>query len=59
MKGCRKRIGEAGCEFLLGLTAAAGLATGTVAKTSLTVAIGIIWIVLVPAEMPGASAGLG
>ena len=33
----RKRIGEAGCEFLLGLTVTAGLATRTVAKTSLAV----------------------
>lgn len=35
MTGFRKRIGEAGCEFILGLTVAAGLATRTVAKTSL------------------------
>ncbi|MDO8778783.1 MAG: IS5 family transposase [Burkholderiaceae bacterium] len=33
----RKRIGEAGCEFILGLTVTAGLATRTVAKTSLAV----------------------
>lgn len=37
MSGFRKRIGEAGCEFILGLTVAAGLATKTVAKTSLAV----------------------
>ena len=33
----RKRIGEAGCEFILGLTVTAGLATRTAALTSLTV----------------------
>ena len=33
----RKRIGEAGCEFMLGLTIHAGLATKTVAVTSLAV----------------------
>ena len=33
----RKRIGEAGCEFILGLTVCAGLATATVAKTSLAI----------------------
>lgn len=37
MTGFRKRIGEAGCEFILGLTVMAGLATRTVAKTSLAV----------------------
>ena len=37
MTGFRKRIGEAGCEFILGLTLSAGLATQTVAKSSLTV----------------------
>lgn len=37
MTGFRKRIGEAGCEFILGLTLNAGLATQTVAKSSLTV----------------------
>ena len=37
MTGFRKRIGETGCEFILGLTVTAGLATGTVAKTSLAV----------------------
>lgn len=37
MTGFRKRIGEAGCEFILGLTVTAGLATRTVAKTSLAV----------------------
>ena len=37
MTGFRKRIGEAGCEFILGLTVIAGLATRTVAKTSLAV----------------------
>lgn len=30
MTGFRKRIGEAGCEFILGLTVSAGLATKTV-----------------------------
>jgi IS5 family transposase len=35
MTGFRKRIGQAGCEFILGLTVTAGLATRTVAKTSL------------------------
>jgi IS5 family transposase len=33
----RKRIGESGCEFILGLTVAVGLATQTVAKSSLAV----------------------
>jgi IS5 family transposase len=33
----RKRIGEAGCEFMLGLTIHAGLATKTVSVTSLTI----------------------
>jgi IS5 family transposase len=37
MTGFRKRIGEAGCEFILGLTLSAGLATQTVAKSSLAV----------------------
>lgn len=37
MSGFRKRIGEAGCEFILGLTVTAGLATRTVAKNSLAV----------------------
>jgi IS5 family transposase len=37
MTGFRKRIGEAGCEFILSLTLCAGLATKTVAKSSLTV----------------------
>ena len=37
MTGFRKRIGEAGCEFILGLTLCAGLATKTVAKSSLAV----------------------
>jgi IS5 family transposase len=37
MTGFRKRIGEAGCEFILGLTVCAGLQTGTVAKTSLAI----------------------
>lgn len=37
MTGFRKRIGEAGCEFILGLTLSAGLATKTVAKSSLAV----------------------
>jgi IS5 family transposase len=37
MTGFRKRIGEAGCEFILGLTLGAGLATKTVASSSLTV----------------------
>ena len=37
MTGFRKRIGEAGCEFILGLTLSAGLATKTVAKASLAV----------------------
>jgi IS5 family transposase len=37
MTGFRKRIGESGCEFILGLTVKAGLATKTVAKTSLKV----------------------
>ena len=33
----RHRIGEAGCEFMLGLTVRIGLATGTVRRTSLSV----------------------
>jgi IS5 family transposase len=33
----RKRIGEPGCEFILGLTVCAGLQTGTVAETSLAI----------------------
>lgn len=33
----RKRIGQGGCEFILGLTVAVGLATQTVAKSSLAV----------------------
>lgn len=37
MSGFRKRIGEAGCEFILGMTVCAGLATRTVAKTSLAI----------------------
>ena len=37
MTGFRKRIGETGCEFILGLTLSAGLATKTVAKSSLAV----------------------
>jgi transposase, IS5 family len=37
MTGFRKRIGEAGCEFILGLTVQAGLATKTVAQSSLAV----------------------
>ncbi len=37
MTGFRKRIGEAGCEFILSLTLSAGLATKTVAKSSLAV----------------------
>jgi IS5 family transposase len=37
MTGFRKRIGEAGCEFILDLTLGAGLATKSVAKSSLTV----------------------
>lgn len=37
MTGFRKRIGEAGCEFILGLTVCAGLQSGTVAKTSLAI----------------------
>lgn len=37
MTGFRKRIGEAGCEFILGLTVQAGLAIKAVAKTSLAV----------------------
>lgn len=37
MTGFRKRIGESGCEAILGLTVTAGLATRTVAKTSLAV----------------------
>ena len=37
MTGFRKRIGESGCEAILGLTVTAGLATSTVAKASLAV----------------------
>jgi transposase, IS5 family len=37
MTGFRKRIGEAGCEVILGLSVNAGLATGTLAKASLAV----------------------
>lgn len=37
MTGFRKRIGEMGCEFILGLTLSAGLATKTVARSSLAV----------------------
>lgn len=37
MTGFRKRIRQAGCEFILGLTLSAGLATKTVAKSSLAV----------------------
>lgn len=37
MTGFRKRIGETGCEFILGLTVSAGVATKTVAQTSLAV----------------------
>lgn len=37
MTGFRKRIGQAGCEFILGLTLSAGLATKTVAKSSLAI----------------------
>jgi transposase, IS5 family len=37
MTGFRKRIGQAGCEFILGLTLVAGLLTKTVAKSSLAV----------------------
>ena len=37
MTGFRKRIGDAGCEFILGLTLRAGLATKTVAKSSLAI----------------------
>ena len=37
MTGFRKRVGQAGCEFILGLTVSAGLATKTVAKSSLSV----------------------
>ena len=37
MTGFRKRIGQAGCEFILGLTLSAGLATHTVAKSSLAI----------------------
>ena len=37
MTGFRKRIGQAGCEFILGLTLGAGLATKTVARSSLAV----------------------
>jgi transposase, IS5 family len=34
MTGFRKRIGEVGCEFMLGLTLSAGLATKTVASAT-------------------------
>ena len=37
MTGFRKRIGQAGCEFILSLSLSAGLATKTVAKSSLAV----------------------
>lgn len=37
MTGFRKRIGQDGCEFILGLTVSAGLATKTVAKSSLSI----------------------
>ena len=37
MTGFRKRIGEVGCEFILGLTLGAGLATRAVAPSSLAV----------------------
>ena len=37
MTGFRKRIGQAGREFILGLTLSAGLATNTVAKSSLAI----------------------
>ena len=37
MTGFRKGIGQDGCEFILGLTVSAGLATKTVAKSSLSV----------------------
>jgi transposase, IS5 family len=37
MTGFRKRIGEAGCEFILSLTVGAGLATKTVTASSLAV----------------------
>ena len=37
MTGFRKRIGQAGCEFILGLTLSAVLATNTVAKSSLAI----------------------
>lgn len=37
MTGFRKKIGEAGCEFILGLTLGAVLAIKTVAKSSLAV----------------------
>ena len=37
MTGFRKRIGEAGCEVILGLSVNAGLATGTLARASLAV----------------------
>lgn len=37
MTGFRKRIGQAGCEFILSLTVHAGLATRTVAPASLAV----------------------
>lgn len=33
----RKRIGEAGCEFMLSVTVVAGISTQTVSQTSLTV----------------------
>lgn len=37
MTGFRKRMGQAGCEFILGLTLSAGLANKTVAKSSLAI----------------------
>jgi transposase, IS5 family len=37
MTGFRKRMGEAGCEFILGLTLSAGLAAKTVAVASLMI----------------------
>jgi transposase, IS5 family len=37
MTGFRNRIGSSGCEFILGLTVQTGLATKTIAKSSLAV----------------------
>lgn len=37
MTGFRKRVGEAGCEFILGLTVCAGLRSWAVVKTSLAI----------------------